>query len=89
MLKIPFFQREYVWSEKNWESLRDDLLSSDSDHFLGSVILKPEPCLGSAVAEWNVIDGQQRLTTLSVLLKVCVDKILYDPDTAENTKQRN
>ena len=68
-LVIPFFQRSYVWGEENWTSLIDDLLC-DKEHFIGSVIFKMAPTeMGEMV--WSVIDGQQRLTTLSVLFNVC------------------
>jgi len=85
VLKIPFFQREYVWNEENWEPLLDDLLDPENDHFLGSIIIKPEP-EGFGPRVWNVIDGQQRLTTLSVLLKVCGEKILSEPGLPEGKK---
>lgn len=41
-VKIPFFQRAYVWNEDNWEELISDLLESGKSHFLGSLILKQE-----------------------------------------------
>ena len=85
VLKIPFFQRAYVWDKENWEPLLDDLLDPENDHFLGSVILKPGPD-GFGLREWNVIDGQQRLTTLSVLLKVCGDKILAEPQLSDSQR---
>ena len=87
VLRIPFFQREYVWDKENWEPLLDDLLDPENDHFLGSIILKPGPeKLGTGPREWNVIDGQQRLTTLSVLLKVCGDKLLAESEIPETKR---
>lgn len=68
-LVVPFFQRDYVWEEENWEALLEDLLSNN-DHFIGSIIFKASPTeMGEMV--WTIIDGQQRLTTLSVLFNVC------------------
>lgn len=72
---IPFFQRSYVWEQEQWEQLFDDLLNSfntQKEHFLGSIILKR-----SQGNENNsvVIDGQQRLTTFSILLKALYDNI--------------
>ena len=63
---IPFFQRSYVWEKDNWDSLITDL-KDNSNHFLGSLILKYDD---NKRYEIDVIDGQQRLTTLSILLKV-------------------
>ena len=66
---IPFFQRRYVWEEDNWKELLDNLLDKDSNHFLGSVIIKND----SSSRTHSIIDGQQRLTTISILIRVCYD----------------
>jgi hypothetical protein len=71
---IPVFQRYYVWGEKDWERLWDDLLmlleapEHQRRHFLGSIVCVPEPHQPGVVPAYQVIDGQQRLTTLSILL---------------------
>ncbi len=72
---IPFFQRAYVWKEDNWKELFEDLSSSKRSHFLGSIILKNELVSAGDNSRYFVIDGQQRLTTLSVLLRACYDHI--------------
>lgn len=59
---IPPYQRAYAWGKSEWEELFNDLLINDKGYFLGSLI-----CIGNP-NEYKVIDGQQRLTTLSVLL---------------------
>jgi uncharacterized protein with ParB-like and HNH nuclease domain len=68
-VRIPFFQRKYVWEKRNWEDLLQDLLDSEKTHFLGSLILKEERTPVGKLKILQVIDGQQRLTTLSILLK--------------------
>lgn len=73
---IPFFQRAYVWSEENWSELFSNLTSKNQNHFLGSIILKNELAAAGSVARFSVIDGQQRLTTLSILLRACYDHIV-------------
>ena len=73
---IPFFQRAYVWSEENWSELFNNLTSKNQNHFLGSIILKNELAAAGSVARFSVIDGQQRLTTLSILLRACYDHIV-------------
>lgn len=75
ILEIPFFQRAYVWDEPQWERLLDDVENvsqTRTPYFLGSVILKQQlTSTGSFVGDIRtVIDGQQRLTTISILLKV-------------------
>jgi uncharacterized protein with ParB-like and HNH nuclease domain len=76
ILEIPFFQRGYVWDEDNWGELLDDLLDMHQSHFIGSIILKKQLQTESGVTErCLVIDGQQRLTTLSILLRACFDNL--------------
>ena len=76
VLEVPFFQRGYVWSEENWGELLDNLFDQSQSHFIGSIILKQhldgQP---GAVERTMIIDGQQRLTTLSILLRACYDSL--------------
>lgn len=79
-LIIPFFQRAYVWKEEQWARLIEDMeyiSSTGKDYFLGSIILKsmPTPSCGTIGDMRTVIDGQQRLTTLSIFIKVLAMKI--------------
>jgi len=85
-VKIPFFQRAYIWNEDNWEDLIADLLLSGKSHFLGSLILKQVFTLAGDTKQVLVIDGQQRLTTLSILLRTLYDS--FDADTQEACKQK-
>lgn len=63
---IPKYQREYTWSYREWESLYDDISENNNEYFIGSIICIP---LGDAINPYlEVIDGQQRLTTISLLL---------------------
>lgn len=80
---IPLFQRPYVWSlDRQWKPLWDDI-SAKADqvlayeqqphhplrkHFMGAVVLNQIRTFGRQVAASEVIDGQQRLTTLQILL---------------------
>ena len=75
LLEIPFFQRAYVWGEPQWERLLEDvenICETRTPYFMGSIILKQKQTTSSAdVGDIRtVIDGQQRLTTISILLKV-------------------
>lgn len=63
VLKIPQYQRIYCWGEKNVIRLLDDLFNIDKPYCIGSIILQLK---GSNV--YDIIDGQQRLVTLSLLL---------------------
>lgn len=57
---IPKYQREYVWKQKNWEALFDDLLEQPSGHFLGSVICVDKQIDAIQGSILELIDGQQR-----------------------------
>jgi hypothetical protein len=79
-LVVPLFQRPYVWNEENqWEPLWNDVvrvaervLSRPSEkhqpHFLGAVVLQQVAKQTGHMQERTIIDGQQRLTTLQLLL---------------------
>ena len=63
---IPKYQREYTWSYKEWDALYDDITDNQEGYFIGSII-----CINtgdSLFPHLEVIDGQQRLTTLCLLL---------------------
>lgn len=72
-LTIPFFQRNYVWEKKNWEELLYNFDNIDTViPFIGSIIVKGvTKALGPE--EKIIIDGQQRLTTLTILAKAIYD----------------
>ncbi|MBY6935599.1 DUF262 domain-containing protein [Clostridium botulinum] len=89
-VEIPFFQRGYVWNEDNWEELIDNLLDDKQSHFLGSIILKQQYVPSGQTPRCSVIDGQQRLTTLSILLRACYDSLpllIYSDDVQASTKE--
>ena len=75
-LLVPLFQRPYVWNkERQWEPLWQDvkrvaerlLNGTESNHFLGAVVLQQLPNELGSLSSRSVIDGQQRLTTLQLL----------------------
>ena len=77
---VPFYQRSYVWTRANqWEQLWEDIRAKadarliggrTTPHFLGAVVLDPQPRVGLiGVDTLHIIDGQQRLATLQFILK--------------------
>ena len=77
ILRIPFFQRQYVWEKDMWDRFltdMDSLVGSRTRYFLGSLIFKEEEVSGEEAlygvnTKYSVVDGQQRLTTISLYLK--------------------
>jgi len=65
---IPKYQREYIWGKYNWELLFDDILNNEKEHFLGSIICINNKDDALDVDRLELIDGQQRMTTLSILI---------------------
>ena len=64
---IPRYQREFTWGKNQWESLFDDVLEHNSGYFLGSIICINQSTDVFTIQKLEVVDGQQRLTTLSLL----------------------
>lgn len=72
--KVPIYQRDYSWGKDNWEDLWMDIISSyrnDESHYMGAIVLKG----AGDDSVLTVIDGQQRLATLSILAIAIIDKI--------------
>ena len=72
-LSIPVFQRQYSWGVWQCEELWEDILragAASEEHFIGSIVYTEEPACGERGIErlFNVVDGQQRTTTVSLLL---------------------
>lgn len=83
--EVPFFQRAYVWDEESWELLYEHIATEveaarngHSEHFIGTIITKQLPQDGFAVQSLQLVDGQQRLTTVSIALKALADTCTGD-----------
>ncbi len=76
---IPLFQRSYSWTTKEWEILWKDLIElcdaeNPRTHFIGSIVNMPTVSVPEGVAKYLLIDGQQRLTTIFILLTLLRNK---------------
>ena len=73
---VPLFQRPYTWSERQWRILWDDIVAfygneetdPKSTHFMGAIVTMPARSVPVGVTKFLLIDGQQRLTTVAILL---------------------
>lgn len=98
---VPLFQRPYVWNkEEQWQPLWDDIRALAervlnppphkpvAGHFLGTVVLEQVQTTAVAMPQHQVIDGQQRLTTLQLLLKAAEHALIVASAEAkdEDTK---
>ncbi len=92
--QIPIYQRPYQWTKENCEKLLDDLFEDyeedrESDYFCGSLVLvKSDP--NSKTETYDIVDGQQRLSTFILLAKVLADlynDCLSDPKHLERLQE--
>lgn len=76
---VPLFQRTYSWANKEWETLWGDLIElaeseNPKTHFIGSIVTMPAVSVPEGIAKYLLIDGQQRLTTIFILLMLLRNK---------------
>jgi len=79
---IPKYQRAYTWSYSEWGNLFDDLYENSEGYFIGSIICINQ---GDSIQPYmEVIDGQQRLTTISLLLAAVHTQLSRFPSEDED-----
>lgn len=71
--EIPKYQREYTWGVNDWDALFNDLMENEEGYFLGSYICVTDSSL--ACPSLDVIDGQQRFTSITLLLASLYKKL--------------
>ena len=79
---LPIFQREYAWEQEEWQTLWDDILEiyhsrnrNRFEHFLGSLVVIAEEGKKALFQKYTLVDGQQRLTSISILLCALRDQL--------------
>lgn len=72
--RVPPYQRDYSWSEEEWDDLWNDIVELRTDrekrHYLGALVVE-----GKSDREFLIIDGQQRLATLSLLALAVIHRL--------------
>jgi hypothetical protein len=88
--RVPPFQRDYAWGSEEWGDLWDDILALEKiapeeprQHYMGYIVLKPEKEAAHAL----IIDGQQRLATLSILARAVLRRLDDLVDAKINPKE--
>jgi uncharacterized protein with ParB-like and HNH nuclease domain len=80
IFSIPVYQRNYEWTEKQCRKLWDDIIAiaestaEEPTHFIGSIVYDTRPVKETDYEEYSIIDGQQRITTLTLLYAVLYHK---------------
>ena len=86
-LSVPIYQRPYSWEEKHCKKLWEDIIQAGnpnrkSPHFIGSILSVPKSLVAGTELTHTLIDGQQRITTLSLLLIALRDRLENTPPPA-------
>ena len=76
LFSVPDYQRGYAWEEHQWQDLWDDidLLEKGQEHYTGTLVIHAasdeqfSDDNGDEFTQYDIVDGQQRLTTLSILI---------------------
>lgn len=84
--RVPPYQRDYSWDEEQWEDLHTDVLELRGDasarHYMGALVVE-----GQSDREFSVIDGQQRLATLSIFALAVIDALRRRADAGEEPNE--
>lgn len=91
---LPHFQREYAWGKENWKVLLEDIYNicatthqQKTDHFLGSLVVINDGNRDGIIPAFKLVDGQQRLTTISLMLHALYNLIKDEqPNLATNIR---
>ena len=70
---VPLYQRDYSWEQDNWEDLWNDIINvyqNSESHYMGSIVLQ-----NKGDSKFQIIDGQQRFTTLSIIALAVITKL--------------
>lgn len=89
---IPVYQRFYSWDKEHCERLWKDIVEmqkkNKNGHFVGSIVNIAEKAMATGVQKFMIIDGQQRMTTLTLLLIALRDYSIEHPeDKSINTRR--
>ncbi len=90
--QIPLFQRPYSWTTENWENLWEDVMKLytnevEGSYFVGAIVTQAILGTADGISPYLVIDGQQRLITLTVLLAAMRQYLLKDKN--QTIKDKN
>ena len=85
-LKIPQYQRDYSWSEEQWEELFNDILKGKKNknkHYMGALVF-----INRKDNILEVVDGQQRLTTIAIMIHSVIKFINYLVESEINKEEK-
>lgn len=86
--RVPMFQRDYSWGPDEWDDLWQDMVAvveedAEAAHYMGYLVLQ-----STNNRAFDIIDGQQRMTTMSVLVLAAIDHLM-DLSTPADANSKN
>ena len=87
IFNIPEYQRAYAWDEKELKDFADDIKNqrTDKDYFFGTILFQEKKEVSNNFEIIDIVDGQQRITTLIIFMKLLLDKLGEAGDDNEIT----
>ncbi len=85
--KIPVYQRAYSWEKTEWTKFLEDIeeqLNSENNYYYGNLLLE----VNENNNEYEIIDGQQRMTTITIFIRALIDVLNVRDDTNIDTKEK-
>lgn len=82
---VPKFQRDYSWDSEQWDDLWvdiDKMISENGDHYMGYLVLQT-----TNNKEYLIIDGQQRFTTITLIILAAIKSIQKLIDRGEDVEE--
>ena len=84
--RVPKFQRDYSWEKEQWDDLWQDIeamIEAKDDHYMGYLVLQT-----TEGKDYQIIDGQQRFTTITLLILAAIKCIIKKGGKSEEERTR-
>ena len=85
IFNIPIYQRAYAWEDEHLNDFVDDIENQtpDKDYFFGTILFQQREEKSNNFKIIDIVDGQQRITTLIIFMKLLLDKLGGDGNDTE------
>lgn len=89
IFRVPEYQRPYAWEKQQFQEFLEDISHNlNRNHFFGTILFHEKPSVSETFRHIDIVDGQQRITTLVIFIKLILEKLAEsDNDLYENLKK--
>lgn len=82
IFRVPEYQRPYAWEKQQFQEFLEDISHNlKRNHFFGTILFQVKPSLSENFRYIDIVDGQQRITTLTIFIKLLLEKL---PESNDN-----